>query len=626
MDVENLSEEDLLKLEEENTQWLAKSNERDTRAQNVRVCQRFGLQGTGVGARDETRRFLTRVFVAVLNKNGFQSARGSYKNSCPKELPMNPVEWFSSRGIFLRGWPGGLKREARKGWPGYAEVALGKLFVEGRIRFLKKVDRRTIRDCGLSEKEIRQVLKDTRKHEKRLLYQVREEKLRGLENTDDQLCPIPSESVSMTRMNTELMSNCTNPDAFLKTIKFCAGYGFTNSDTQSGNTGYNEVKAFASKSIIALLADSGIKNSAGANYRITPSRFLQNPQGWLAERGYEAVGWPRNGPVGDIYSWHGHALFAFVFMLLRGTIYFQSTGSVISPVQLEKHREHVKQVVMKSVTSTFSREVRTKKKQSLSASAAKQRFGAQGHELSSESTSGASNADSSSESSDQDDSDEDADTNSGQDASTDYQPHFVTSAVHQRQLVSYEGDINSANRLSSPPIVSSRTETPQSHRQVESPRKSLASSKLSRRNGTYRTHDIKAPLVSKRGDQPTTSPRKRGREKGASTSQTSRSDARWHSNNAQPASKALILGRKGVVPLEPSLRRVSLNNKAFPNGANQRGGFRKHRYMPYTNTPFNALSSYAKARAYKTIREERSSNSLFPLPTGYTWPWKNDHI
>lgn len=66
----------------------------------------------------------------------------------------------------MRGWPDGLKRSAGKGWPGHANYALGRLYIEGKILFLKMIGPRITQDCGLTEEELRRVLNNAKIHKK----------------------------------------------------------------------------------------------------------------------------------------------------------------------------------------------------------------------------------------------------------------------------------------------------------------------------------------------------------------------------------------------------------------------------------------------------------------------------
>lgn len=59
--------------------------------------------------------------------------------------------------------------EARSGWPSFANYALGRLYIENRVRFFRIVGQkgRLGQECGLTKDDLRHLLKDVKGYESR---------------------------------------------------------------------------------------------------------------------------------------------------------------------------------------------------------------------------------------------------------------------------------------------------------------------------------------------------------------------------------------------------------------------------------------------------------------------------
>lgn len=62
----------------------------------------------------------------------------------------------------------------------------------------------------------------------------------------------------------------------------------------------------------------------------------------------KAVGWPPGLPVGRIRNWPIHVVFSVAVMLLKGSIFFQSTGPVTQSIDLLSRRERIRSSMQKT--------------------------------------------------------------------------------------------------------------------------------------------------------------------------------------------------------------------------------------------------------------------------------------
>ncbi|KLO13606.1 hypothetical protein SCHPADRAFT_940266 [Schizopora paradoxa] len=109
------------------------------------------------------------------------------------------------------------------------------------------------------------------------------------------------------------------PSVFEENRKICREFGLKECKDEHRN-----LQRFVSQAIIALLSKHGLKQRDGEPYTCScPKGFLQDPHGWVDERGLRFIGWPEGLPKAAISVWPTRTLFAIAVLFIRDSIHLE---------------------------------------------------------------------------------------------------------------------------------------------------------------------------------------------------------------------------------------------------------------------------------------------------------------